>query len=95
VAVGQVGAHRPVQGITVNGLKYAPDRGRRRGAPPAEQMTADTDDRQQRVRGTLAPLGELLDAPAPDRAAQAHTSRIAVSEYHRPSRERGPGTESK
>ena len=32
---------------------------------------------------------------APETTAQAHTSRIAVSGYHRPRRERGSGTESK
>ena len=32
---------------------------------------------------------------APETAAQAHTSRTAVSEYHRPRRERGSGTTSK
>lgn len=32
---------------------------------------------------------------APETTAQAHTSKIAVSEYHRPRRERGSGTESR
>lgn len=32
---------------------------------------------------------------APEATPQAHTSRIAVSEYHRPRRERGSGTESR
>lgn len=32
---------------------------------------------------------------APETTAQAHTARIAVSEYHRPRRTRGSGTESK
>lgn len=32
---------------------------------------------------------------APETAAHAHTSRIAVNEYHRPRRARGSGTESK
>jgi hypothetical protein len=32
---------------------------------------------------------------APETTAQAHTSRIAVREYHRPRRDRGWGTESR
>jgi hypothetical protein len=32
---------------------------------------------------------------APETTAQAHTSRTAVSEYHRPRRAGGSGTESK
>ena len=32
---------------------------------------------------------------APQTAAQAHISKIAVSEYHRPRRERGSGTDSR
>jgi len=33
------------------------------GAPPSEQVVADADGLQQCVRGTLAPLGEFVDAP--------------------------------
>ncbi|GHE14040.1 hypothetical protein GCM10010339_83280 [Streptomyces alanosinicus] len=34
------------------------------------------------------PLGEFVGPPAPETTAQAHAGRIAVSEYHRPRRER-------
>jgi hypothetical protein len=63
VSVGQVGTHCPVQGVTVNSPQYAPDCGRRRGAPPSEQVAADADGLQQCVCGTLAPLREFVDAP--------------------------------
>lgn len=62
MSVGEVGADRPVQGVTVNGPQYTADRGRRPSAPPPQRMTTDTDDRQQRVRGLRTPLGEFVDA---------------------------------
>ncbi|KRD23497.1 hypothetical protein ASE41_11160 [Streptomyces sp. Root264] len=60
-----------------------------------EQVTAYPEGCQQRVRGPLAELGEFIDALRTADGAQAHISKIAVSEYHRPRRERGSGTDSR
>lgn len=58
----QVGTHRPVQGVTVNGPQHAADRVRRWSAPLSEQVAPDADGCQRCIRGALAPLGEFVDA---------------------------------
>ena len=77
VPVGQVGAHRPVQGVTVDSPQHTADRGRRRSVPPSEQVAADPDDCQECVRGPLAPLGEFVDGPrsSDDRAGTHQQDR--------------------
>jgi hypothetical protein len=49
VPVSQIGAHRSVQGVTVNSFQYPADRGRRRSVPPSEQVAPDPDHCQECV----------------------------------------------
>lgn len=63
VPVGEVGAHRPVQRVAVDGPQDPPDRRGRRCIPPPQRMPPHPQGPQQLARGPRTPLGELVAAP--------------------------------
>ncbi len=72
VLTGEVGADRPVEGVTVEGSEDASGGHRRRRAAPAQQTPAHPEGRQHAPAGPLTEPGDLLDASgAGDRRAGA------------------------
>lgn len=95
VAVSRPGARGRLECVGVETLEDPPDRRPGRRVPPVQQVTAHVERGEQFCVGAGARSASSSMVRAPGTAAAAQTSRIEVSEYQRPRRERGSGTASR